>query len=566
MKNEDFLRNLEKIVGKSSLLVGRRATRRYRIGYRYGEGNVLAVAMPRTLVELWRTAELCARERRIIILQAANTGLTGGSTPFGDYDRDVVVISTTKLNRIIPILDGRQVVCFSGARLNVLEKKLEQFNREPHSVIGSSCIGASVVGGVCNNSGGALVTRGPAYTECSLYARVELDGRLALVNNLGFNATGSPEQILAALETDEIDYDRFFEVDSACSARDYVEKVRDTNSATPARYNADPEKLFDASGCAGKVIVFAVRLDTFPKPARTKVFFIGTNSTAALTAMRRKILEDFKRLPDSAEYMHRTAFNIAECYGRDMFAAISLISFDKLPLFFSAKNSIDSFFSEIGMAQFHLTDRILQLIGSILPNQVPQEVGKLRDLYEHYLVMKVSDEAIDECESYLADCATSSELQYLGCSPSQGKKVMLHRFVTAGAAMRYAAVHSDRTNGVTAIDTALPRNAWQWVEELPEALKNQTEKILYYGHFLCHVFHQDYILKKGVDSHAFEQEVLRLLDARGAKYPAEHNVGHLYKAEETLRSFYLSLDPSNTMNPGIGCTPKCFGWNRESGV
>jgi hypothetical protein len=33
--------------------------------------------------------------------------------------------------------------------------------RAPHSVIGSSCLGASIVGGVANNSGGALVKRGP---------------------------------------------------------------------------------------------------------------------------------------------------------------------------------------------------------------------------------------------------------------------------------------------------------------------------------------------------------------------------------------------------------------------
>ncbi len=51
-------------------------------------------------------------------------------------------------------------------------------------MIGSSCIGASVLGGVCNNFGGALVRRGPAYTELALYARVNDDGQLELVNHL----------------------------------------------------------------------------------------------------------------------------------------------------------------------------------------------------------------------------------------------------------------------------------------------------------------------------------------------------------------------------------------------
>ena len=46
--------------------------------------------------------------------------------------------------------------------------------------------------------------------------------------------------------------------------------------------------------------------------------------------------------------------------------------------------------------------------------------------------------------------------------------------------------------------------------------------------------------------------MLALLDNRGAKYPAEHNVGHLYGAEATLQRFYQELDPTNTFNPGIG--------------
>ena len=46
------------------------------------------------------------------------------------------------------------------------------------------------------------------------------------------------------------------------------------------------------------------------------------------------------------------------------------------------------------------------------------------------------------------------------------------------------------------------------------------------------------------------------LDAKGAKYPAEHNVGHMYEADECLQEFYRELDPTNTFNPGIGGTEK----------
>jgi len=51
------------------------------------------------------------------------------------------------------------------------------------------------------------------------------------------------------------------------------------------------------------------------------------------------------------------------------------------------------------------------------------------------------------------------------------------------------------------------------------------------------------------------------LDARGAEYPAEHNVGHLYPAKPALAAFYQQLDPSNTFNPGIGQTPRTRHWS-----
>ncbi|MDK7357967.1 hypothetical protein QP520_10105, partial [Veillonella atypica] len=50
------------------------------------------------------------------------------------------------------------------------------------------------------NSGGALVRRGPAYTELTLYAQVLDDGTLQLVNHLGINLGDTPEEILNRLE------------------------------------------------------------------------------------------------------------------------------------------------------------------------------------------------------------------------------------------------------------------------------------------------------------------------------------------------------------------------------
>ncbi|MDE2449055.1 MAG: hypothetical protein KGO22_08805 [Gammaproteobacteria bacterium] len=48
------------------------------------------------------------------------------------------------------------------------------------------------------------------------------------------------------------------------------------------------------------------------------------------------------------------------------------------------------------------------------------------------------------------------------------------------------------------------------------------------------------------------------LDGRRARYPAEHNVGHLYRAPPV--QFYRDLDPTNSLNPGIGQTSMRRDW------
>ncbi|MCV5597558.1 D-lactate dehydrogenase, partial [Escherichia coli] len=95
---------------------------------------------------------------------------------------------------------------------------------------------------------------------------------------------------------------------------------------------------------------------------------------------------------------------------------------------------------------------------------------------------------------------------------------------------------------ILALDIPLRRNDTEWYEHLPTKIDSQLVHKLYYGHFMCHVFHQDYIVKKGVDAHALKEQMLELLRQRGAQYPAEHNVGDLYKAPENLARFYQEND------------------------
>ncbi|MDT1878417.1 D-lactate dehydrogenase, partial [Acinetobacter baumannii] len=82
----------------------------------------------------------CVDADKIILMQAANTGLTEGSTPNGnDYDRELVIISTLRLDKLHLLDKGEQVLAWPGTTLYSLEKALKPLGREPHSVIGSSC-------------------------------------------------------------------------------------------------------------------------------------------------------------------------------------------------------------------------------------------------------------------------------------------------------------------------------------------------------------------------------------------------------------------------------------------
>ena len=245
MNNQQFLQQCRAIVGNNNVLTGETETEHYRTGFRSGQGDAIAVLFPETLKQQWQLLQACVESDKIIIMQAANTGLTEGSTPNGnDYDRDVVLINTRKLDKLILLGEGEQVVSFPGASLFTLEKMLAPLKRAPHSVIGSSCIGASIVGGVANNSGGALIKRGPAYTELSLFAQITEQGELQLVNHLGINLGDTPEEILDTLENETFSQADIINGEEKASASDYPQIIRDISAATPARYNADMSRLY----------------------------------------------------------------------------------------------------------------------------------------------------------------------------------------------------------------------------------------------------------------------------------------------------------------------------------
>ncbi|OOE69524.1 D-lactate dehydrogenase [Salinivibrio sp. IB868] len=557
-QQQAFISTLTDIVGENNVLTETSQTQHYRTGFRSGGGPALAVIFPTSLVMQWRVLQACVDADVVMIMQAANTGLTEGSTPKGsDYDRDVVIINTTRLDGLQLLDNGKQVLSFPGTTLHQLEQTLRPLKRAPHSVIGSSCIGASIVGGVANNSGGALVKRGPAYTEYSLFAQLNQHGELTLVNHLGIALGDDPEAILSRVEhgdytADDITYD-----ERKASADDYEQILRDVDADSPARYNADKHRLHEVSGCAGKLAVFAVRLDTYPIPEREQVFYIGTNNPDVFNTLRRRVLSELSHLPEVAEYMHRDAFDIAERYGKDVFLAIGRLGTDAIPKMFALKAKITAWLDSVPLLPKALPDKVMQYASQLFPQHLPKRMLAFRDRFEHHLIFKASDEGIEEASAFLSRFFTEhADSDYFACSEDEAKKAMLHRFAAAGAAIRYHTMHSRDVEDILALDIALKRNETEWEEHLPIEIEQEMVAKLYYGHFFCHVFHQDYVVRKGADVSAIKAKMLALLNERGAKYPAEHNVGHLYAAEPDLANFYHQLDPTNSFNPGIGKTGK----------
>ena len=559
--SKSIVNELIKVCGESNVLTENWKKETYCKGWRYGSGDAIAVIKPGTLLEIWKVLNICNESNLIIIMQAANTGLTGGSTPYGeDYDRDIVIINTMRINDIHLIDDAKQIIGLTGSTLYDLERKLNPYNREPHSVIGSTSIGASIIGGICNNSGGSLVQRGPSYTELALYARINKNGALELVNELDINLGDNPEEILENLENKKYKKKDIINSNKIASDNKYSEIVRGINSKTPARFNSDERLLYGASGSSGKVAVFAVRLDTYPKPKKSQVFYVGTNNSKIFWKIRRDILSKFKTLPILGDYLHRDCYDAAKKYSKDNFMVIEKLGTKFLPTLFELKRSVDLLSKKFSFLPNKLSDKIMQFFSTLLPNHLPKRMENFRDLYEHHWIIEMGDDGINEAKKYFTNFFQNNNGDFFECTDKEAKKAQLHRFVSASAFGRYQSVYEENIGGAMSLDVAFPRNEKHWFEKLPSEIDDQIELKLYYGHLFCHVLHQNYIIKKGVDPKKLLERLLKVYDDRGAEYPAEHNVGHEYAAKPNLLKFYKKLDPTNSFNPGIGRSSKKKNW------
>jgi len=231
-----------------------------------------------------------------------------------------------------------------------------------------------------------------------------------------------------------------------------------------------------------------------------------------------------------------------------------------IPKFFEFKRKVDLIAEKFSFLPNKFSERLMQLLSNFWPNHLPRRMEQYRELYEHHWIIEMSDEAIDEAKIYFKKFFKNNEGSFFECTEKEAKKAILHRFVAASAVGRYHVINQKKSGEMMSMDIAFPRNEKDWFEKLPPEIDQLFEMKLYYGHLFCHVLHQNYIVKKGVDVEELKKKLLKIYNDRGAEYPAEHNVGHEYYAKPSLLNFYKKLDPTNALNPGIGLTSKRKYW------
>ena len=459
------------IMGRKHVLTSARATARYTTGDRFGAGEVLAVLRPGSLVDMWRALQVCVDHDLIVITQAANTGLTGGSGPGDqDYDRDIVIISTLRIDQIHLLHDAREAICLAGSTLFALEEKLAPHGREPHSVIGSTSIGASVVGGIANNSGGTQIRKGPAYTEQAIFARVDEHGQIQLVNHLGIDLGSDPTHILDRLQRGEWEAADVTPPPPDSTGTAYAEHVREL-ADSPARFNADPTFLHEASGSAGKLMVFAVRTRTFPLEEDKATFYIGTDRPADLEGLRRAFLAAEGPLPISGEYMSSHAFNLAVEYGKDTYVSLKHAGSRTLVRMFALKSWANGVFAKLPGMGPSVADAISQKIFSLVPEKIPPRLVEHRDRYAHHLMLVVSGSERETTAQLLEEffAAPEHEGAFFECDAEEAESATLIRFGVASAASRYFVMHRAEASAMVTFDVALRRDDEDWLEVLPPA-------------------------------------------------------------------------------------------------
>ena len=285
----------------------------------------------------------------------------------------------------------------------------------------------------------------------------------------------------------------------------------------------------------------------------TSVFYIGTNNVDELTEIRRHILGTSRtcRSPGNtsiARLRHRR-----EVRQGHLPADSRAWHRRGLPTFFALKSRFDEFAERLGFLPSDLSDRVLRRRAGCSRSHLPRRMKDFRDRYEHHLLLQVSGDGIAEARGFL-EGFFGRRGWLLRVHSEEGKRSLPASLRRCRRRRALPRSPSPEVEDIVALDIALRRNDQDWFETLPADLEDAIVQKLYYGHFFCHVFHQDYVCGRAMIAWPWSIACGPCsTSARRNTRPSTMSATCIPQSRQ-CRASSVALDPCNALNPGIGQT------------
>jgi D-lactate dehydrogenase len=419
------------------------------------------------------------------------------------------------------------------------------------------------------------------YTERCLWCKVHEDGQVELFNTTGFDAP-TEEELLRMIDKgavarpalspgsvgDGVDMGPLsrpppssMSLPPASDAVRYCQDLCDHSQEQEtkvSRFNADTRGI-DPVRSEGKVLILASVHDTFPVPRTVRNVWVSCDSLVTAQNMKKQVLlVNPADLPISCEYMNKDTMDVVDQGGRAL--CHSLLRFGIGPQFehlWDLKIKIESM-KKFGSVFETLPDRFLYAVNSLFPSVLPSEVVALSNQFDHHLLISVGDfgnEEISHFEERLAlflssekEAGSGESVCVRNLDVKEAKRIGVFRFAAAPAFRTWCVGRN--LSGIS-LDYALPKNH----TTSPDVDVGPLPVVrCRYSHFGCNVVHEDVAFESSVDVHARKMDIKHVVEQEGGKLPAEHGHGTEYAAPTQTQSRWMSMDPTNVFNPGVGGT------------
>ena len=189
----------------------------------------------------------------------------------------------------------------------------------------------------------------------------------------------------------------------------------------------------------------------------------------------------------------------------------------------------------------------------MFPSALSSALMTMGYAFDHHLILEVGEYGNGSQERLIKRLNDFVSKQPQGSvhvhelSLRESSAVKAFRFAAAPAFKTWCV--GENTQGLS-VDYALPKNGG-----FAPSLEILPIKRMRYSHFGCNVVHEDLAYGLGVDVHEAKMQIKKAVQNDGGRLPAEHGHGTEYKAPAETQIRWKKMDPSNTMNPGIGGLP-----------